>query len=259
MPLNPPAEVASQRSRKRGLILEAFQMGRELVKLRSPYDPGHFVFDYFNDVQLKDLAQSLGIDLAVSRQLLREENSSSAAKVSIKVLEVTGGQQSTVTESSVHSGPMPTMTLLEILSRLRAEIRLWSVSQTHVAGANGVASACKAAASEHGWVIVEGIWEVCTKPLALRLLKTSDDAEPLDGRFNLTVGLPGTVEDLTSSGKVRFATGRPIRADVFAQTDYWCEEDHEFIAVAHAVFARMGDPRFAWHGASFGENSNSDF
>jgi hypothetical protein len=234
--------------------------GERWLRLGGEYDPGQFVFDYFNDPQLSDLAQSLGLDLATSRQITREKHASGNLKATIKVVEVSGGAGGSTAEAVAHTGPLQTATLLEVLVRLREQVRLFILSEPRVDGPTGMLAACDAAAHERGWIVVEGFWRVQAEPLALQLIRVSEDADALDDhRLTIGIEVPARTAELTPTGRRRLGSDRVIRADVFAQTEHWSKDDQEFIAIAHAVFARLGDPRFGWHGASFGDNSNGDF
>jgi hypothetical protein len=94
------------------------------------YDPGQFIFDYFNDVQIKDLAQSLGVDLVQSREITRDKAANGSWKLTVKVVEAGGGIQRSAGESAAHLGALPTATLIEVLVKLREQVRLFTESQS---------------------------------------------------------------------------------------------------------------------------------
>jgi hypothetical protein len=209
-------------------------------------DPRPFVFDYFNDSQIKDLAQSLDLDLALSREIKQEQARSGGWKVSAKVAEVGVGSQLSAGESAAYSGPLQTETLIAVLVRLRQQIRLHTLSHSSV---DHVRVAAKAAIWESGWVIVDGLWQV-GDPLSLTLIRTSEGAELLDGHLEVWIDVPANPDELTPTGRARLRPGRQITADVFAQPEQWNESGSKFTAIAHAVFARKGHWDFKWMGAS---------
>lgn len=211
--------------------------------LRAKYDPGEFVFDFFNNAQVMDLAQGLGLDPMVSRHVTREIKSSDDASLSVKVLAVTRGREQGFAESATHLGVTPTAILIEILSALYKRGRLWTPQGCSV---EAIADTCKTAASDRGWVVIPGLWRVATDPFRLELLRASEEYEPLDDRLSLRVDVPARVTDLTATGRVRFMADRQIRADIFAQSELWSDDKRQFVGIAHAVFARMGDRRFRW-------------
>lgn len=219
------------------------QAGAARSALRADYDPGEFVFDFFNSAQLMDLAQSLGLDPMVSRHVNREMKSSDDASLSVKVLAVTRGREQGVAESATHLGVLPTAMLIEILSALNKRWRLWTPRGGSV---EAIAGICKNAASNCGWVVIPGLWRVALDTFSLELVRTSEEDEPLDDRLSLRVDVPAQVADLTATGRVRFTADREIRADIFAQSEFWSDDKRQFLGIAHAVFARMGDRRFRW-------------
>lgn len=219
---------------------------RDLSILGEGGDPRPFVFDYFNDSQIKDLAQSLDLDLALSREIKQEQASKADWKVSAKVAEVGGGGQLSAGRSAAYSGPLQTETLIAVLVRLRQQIRLHTLSHSSV---DHVRVAAKAAIWESGWVIVDGLWQV-GEPLSLTLIRTSEGAEPIDGHLEVRMDVPANHDELTPTGRVRLRSGQQVTADVFAQPEQWNENGSQFTAIAHAVFARKGHWNFRWKGAS---------
>lgn len=95
------------------------------AKLGGRYDPGHFVFDYFNEPQLYDLAQSLGSDPTVARQVVREGGRNASTKFTVKVLEVTTGRDAKLSESTTLPGSLHTAVLIDILARLNRSREDW--------------------------------------------------------------------------------------------------------------------------------------
>jgi hypothetical protein len=230
--------------------------GMREFPILGDYDPGQFVFDYFNEMQIKDLAQSLGLDLVQSREVKRERASSGNWKFSVKVVETGVSAQRLTGESAAHLGALPTATLIEVLVRLREERRLDVLSQPTV---DRTLDACRAAMGRLSWVIVEGLWRVHAEPISLVLLCTADGADLSEESLIVRVEVPGGLDDFTPSGRLRLTPGRQIRAHIFAQPEHWNEERREFTVIGHAVFARMGDSRFRWHRARFGDSSDGDF
>jgi hypothetical protein len=228
--------------------------------LGSEYDPGQFVFDYFNDRQLADVAQGLGLDLAQSRQVTRDVRDRGDVKVSLKVLELGGGRDRGAAEAATHAGAMHTATLIEILVRLRQAARLHALAQTSLDGPSGMLAACRAAASNRSWVIVDGDWVVSEAGLSLRLIRAAGAERDFDaGDINVEAEIPALREELMPTGRTRLVAGRTIAANVFGHIETWAEDDKRLTITVHAEFARIGDPRFSWSGASFGDNSDGDF
>ena len=143
---------------------------RELSIL-GRYDPGQFVFDYFNDTQMKDLAQSLGLDLAQSREIRREKADNGNWKVTVKVVEVGSGAQRSTAESAAHAGALQTATLSEVLVRLSDGGRLYVLSHPSV---EDTIAGCQVAVRRLSWAIVDG---VAGRP-AGRLRTDFADADP---------------------------------------------------------------------------------
>jgi hypothetical protein len=227
--------------------------------LRTEYDPGEFIFDFYNGAQVRNLAQSLGIDLAQSREVTKETTRNGEVKLSVGPLGFGGGGGQAVATSTSLSGDLESAVFLSVAARLREELHLFSLSQSRVDGPHGMIKACEAASSADGWVIAEGTWELASDRLALRLAAVEDMAEPLGGRIGVEMMVPGEPADLTATGRLRFVPGRPIRATVFAHCEDWNPEERRLVGIAHAVFKRQGEPRYRWPGASFGDNSNGDF
>jgi hypothetical protein len=220
------------------------------------YDPGQFIFDYFNEMQMKDLAQSLGVDLIQSREIRRDRASSGNWKLSVRIVEAGGGDQRSAGEVAAHLGALPTATLIEVLVRLREQVRLYTGSDL---SADQTLGAWMAAMRNRSWMLEEAVWEVEEGPLSVTLLTTLNHTGPSPGATVIKVQIPGERNEFTPSGRLRLTSGRHIGATVFAQPEQWDEDRRELIAIAHAVFARMGDPRFRWRGASFGDNSDSGY
>lgn len=216
------------------------------VLLGAPYDPGQFVFDYFNEAQLLDLAQSLGFDPMVSRQLTRETSTGGDVKATIKVLEIGRRNEDGVAESATHVGALANALLIGIVSRLLRHRRLWAVPTP---GVELIARTLETATRNYGWLIISGLWRVEADPPALRLLKISGGNATIEDQSLVRIGIPLKSTALTDSGSLRLQGGRDIRADVFAQTDDLDSESGQFVGIGHAVFARMGDPRFQWSSA----------
>jgi hypothetical protein len=214
------------------------------VLLHADYDPGEFVFDYFNQSQLLDLAQSLGFDPMVSRQVSREKSSSSEGKATIKVFEIGRRSEHGVAESATHVGALANAIMIMILSRLMRQNRLWAVSTPSV---DSIARTLETATRSYGWLIIGGFWRVETDPPSLRLIKMSAESANIEDQLLVKIDIPVKSPALTGSGSLRLTGGRDIRADVFAQTENWDSESGQFLGIGHAVFARMGDPRFHWH------------
>ncbi len=215
--------------------------------LRADYDPGEFVFDYFNEPQLLDLAQSLGFDPMVSRQVTREESSSIDGKATIKVLEIGGRNERGNAESATHVGALANAVLIGIVSRLLRHDRLWAVPAPN---RESIAKTLETATHNYGWLIIEGIWRVEADPPSLRLVKISGASANIEDQLLVRIDIPLNSPALTGSGSLRLKGGRDIRADVFAQTDDLDSQSGQFVGIGHAVFARMGDPKFYWHSAS---------
>lgn len=230
------------------------------LALGGDYDPGALVFDYFNDRQLGDLAQSLGLNLALSRQVTRDKEGAGQLKVSLKVVEVAASDKHGSAEAATHAGSMPTAIFIEIYVRLRQELRVQVLSHPRVDGPTGMLAACRSAVSDRSWVIVEGDWTVSEAPLSLTLVRSAGAPEDLDrDELTITAAVPADHDELLPTGRVRLAPGRRILGTVFGQIDAWNEANRCLALIAHAEFMRIGDPRFQWHGRSFGVSSNGDF
>lgn len=214
--------------------------------LRTNYDPGEFVFDYFNEAQLLDLAQSLAFDPMVSRQVTREISTGGDVKATIKVLEIGRRNQQGVAEAATHVGVLANALLIGIISRLLRHGRLWAVSTPSV---ESIARTLETATHNYGWLIIEGLWRVEADPPSLRLLKIAGGNATIEDQLLVRIDIPLKSTALTDSGSLRLQAGRDIRADVFAQTEDLDRESGHFVGIGHAVFARMGDPRFQWRSA----------
>jgi hypothetical protein len=231
--------------------------------LGGQYDPGHFVFDYFNDAQLYDLAQSLGGDPSVNRQVVREGGRNIDTKFTLKILEVNAGVASKLAETTNFAGSLHTAVLIDILARLNKseedwEGRLIRLSRT---GTDEMRGACENAASRRTWVMIEGRWRVEGEEPSLLHFVPEPSSSHVDA-VSISVEVPARSEELTHSGRVRIRPGREVEAAVFAQPETWVRDERRFTAIAHAVFARLGDPRFEWSSAklwSTGDSSNGDF
>ena len=229
--------------------------------LRSEYDPGQFVFDYFNSRQLADVAQSLGIELAEARQVTREDRNATDAEFSLRVVALSGGRERGTSASETLAGVLPTAALIEILARIQSRSRLQVITRPTVEGPTGMIAACRDAVDRRSWVILEGEWLVHQGPLRLQLVRAEGATSDLrDGECSVEAIVPASMDELMPTGRVRLTTGRRISANVFGQIESWSEEaEARLEVIAHAEFARLGDTRFDWRGASFGDNSNGDF
>lgn len=230
------------------------------VRLNSEYDPGQFLFDYVNDRQLADVAQSLGLDLAESRQITRDTRGGGSAKFSLKVVELANTHDDGLAESAAHAGAMHTATLIAILARLKQAAALSVLSQPSVDGPGGMVAACSAAAASHSWTVVDGDWVVGADGQRLTLVRSSAARADLDADdIRIEVEIPALPDEVLPTGRVRLVDMRRIAASVFGHVEAWDEADRRAAVIAQAVFLRIGDPRFTWSGASFGDNVNGDF
>ena len=233
--------------------------GRWLA-LGGDYDPGALVFDWFNERQLADLAQSLGLNLELARQITRDKKGTDGLKVSLKVVELSGGNERGLAEAATHAGALPTATFIEIYVRLRRESRLQVLSKPSVDGPTGMLAACRSAASSDTWALIEGDWTVSHDPICLTLVRPAGASRDLeDGELRLEALIPAKPDELLPTGRVRLTPGLRLRATVFGQIESWIEQEPSLTLIAHAEFARVGDPRFEWHGRSYGDASNGDF
>jgi hypothetical protein len=176
------------------------------------------------------------------------------------VVELGAGTQQSASESATHAGALPTLMLIQILAELERQKRLHPIAQPRVEGPSGMLAACRDAASRRGWVIVDGEWTVSEQPLALRLVRAAQARSDL-GEHELVVQavVPAIADELTPTGRVRLTSGQRIAANTFGHIERWSEDDRQLTVIALAAFARVGDPRFQWRGASFGDNANGDF
>jgi hypothetical protein len=227
----------------------------EPARLLTNVYPGQFVFDFFNHAQLQDLAQSVGFDPTTARTVSGATTTGVEGKLNF-VLEVGANRGRTRAESSTLVGALETATLIEIVVALLRQIRLWSISHDT---ADDVTRHCRDAAAGYGWAMLAGFWRVGADGRSLHLLRT-EASGALEGIVAVDVEIAGTAAEFTGSGRVRLAPNREIRADVLAQTEAWDENAKRLTAIGHAVFARLGDRAFQWHGASVpGGGHGSDF
>ncbi len=178
------------------------------------------------------------------------------AKFTVGVFELNAGGSRKAAETSTYSGLLPTALMIDLIGRARH--RLIRMSPSVPAK---LRQQCADAANRRMWVIAESTWQVQGgDQLALRSATVSADAEHTAPE--LVFEVPAREDELTISGRGRLRPGRRINAGIFAQTEGWDPEAGRFTAIAHAVFARLGDPKFEWQGAellSTGDNSNGDF
>ena len=212
--------------------------GRWLA-LGGDYDPGALVFDWFNERQLADLAQSLGLNLELARQITRDKKGTDGLKVSLKVVELSGGNERGLAEAATHAGALPTATFIEIYVRLRRESRLQVLSKPSVDGPTGMLAACRSAASSDTWALIEGDWTVSHDPICLTLVRPAGASRDLeDGELRLEALIPAKPDELLPTGRVRLTPGLRLRATVFGQIESWIEQEPSLTLIAHAEFAR---------------------
>jgi hypothetical protein len=235
--------------------------GAGTAKLGGWYDPGHFLFDYFNVAQLSDLAQNLGSDPTVGREVVREGSGNASVKFSVKVFEVNKEGVGKLSETRSFAGSLPTALLIEVLARLNRsdeEGRLIRLSRTSM---QEMINACEHAAKRRTFVILEGQWVVeGDDPYILRYIP--DNSMQSVDAVEISMEIPARAEEFTPSGRARIKLGKRIEAAAFAQPETWDQQERRFNAIAHAVFARLGDPKFEWDSArlwSSGDSSDGDF
>jgi hypothetical protein len=149
--------------------------------------------------------------------------------------------------------------LIAMLARLDDQSRLYGLPGRANDPA-GLVAASRRAAADHGWVIVEGSWTVSSEPITTELVRPTPYGQDLDdGDVTVKALVPARRDDLLPTGRLRLTPDNRTEADVFGHIDGWDDSARSLAVIADAVFARVGDPRFEWKGASFGDNRNGDF
>jgi hypothetical protein len=214
------------------------------------FNPGQLVFDYFNATQLADVAQSLGLDLAVSRSISRQESSKAGAKATIKILEVSGENSDSKSESTTTAGTLPTGVFLQILGQLDHAGSIRSINLSDAA--DGVEFSLRNAVNGNEWLLLTGTFAVDADSFVLRGGAGADQSGP-----SIAVYIPENAAELTATGKIRLCKLNRIRADILAQTEGWNDKRNELTVIAHAVLTRTGgDPRFSWGLTRYDTNSS---
>jgi hypothetical protein len=222
------------------------------TKLLITFDfrPGQLVFDYYNVVQLADVAQSLGLDLALTRSINREEGGKSGAKATIKIPEVSGEKSNSTSESTTIAGTLPTAVFLQILGQLDHQMSIRSVDLD--GDSDAVSFLLGNAVNGNEWLLLTGVFTVDAESVCLR-----GGAGPEQTTPTATVHIPKDDTELTPTGKIRLRKLQRIKADVLAQAEGWSEERNELTVIAHAVLTRVGgDPRFSWGLTRYDTNSS---
>jgi hypothetical protein len=228
------------------------------TELSAKYDPGQFVFDYFNESQLSDIAQGLGINLATSRLVSHESTTGANGKFAL-VVEFGASHDRKAGEAANYQGMLQTATIVEVLVRLQQARRL--AAHTVARGTLSAIGGAWHTAAETGWLIAESMWHVGVDPLVLRLAGGSCSSDSLDEPPDVVIEVPAVSNELTPSGRVRLRRDQCIKASVFAQVEKWGRDQTHVVGIAHAVFARQGDHRFEWQGVqySYGSNGSGGF
>ena len=128
--------------------------------------PGTPVFDFFNEAQLRDVAQGLGLDLAISRQVSLTSAKGAGVKATIKLVELQRELKSEISRGTSRQGASATAVTPSILARLQRRSALAALNASKPTDLVSVVRAQK-----DMWAIIQGTWrvEASTEHISLRL------------------------------------------------------------------------------------------